>query len=176
MLRTVLTFIASCSVALASVSCAGEGDGDSPAPDAGAAAHSDGTLPPEPEQFNGCSADDYEDFSADSAVRVIAIAAMGLTYTPKCTIISPGQSVRWEGSLAAHPLAPGNPQDSAAGSDDNPIEPTSSGREVEFSFPNAGTFPYYCTLHAFGAGEGMAGAIWVRKTQGTTSKTSSSRN
>jgi plastocyanin len=64
--------------------------------------------------------------------------------------------------LAAHPLAPGNPDDPRAGSPQNPIEQTSSGNSVEFTFTTPGTYAYYCELHTFGAGSGMAGAVFVR--------------
>lgn len=112
--------------------------------------------------FNGCTAADYEDRSADDASRVISIVGGGLTYSPKCLIIAAGQTVRWEGSLSAHPLAPGRPDDAAAGSPSSPILETSTGKSVAFSFAAAGTFPYYCTIHAFGEGQGMAGSIHVR--------------
>ena len=163
---------------IAFAGCMGEGDPtDLDAPDSGSAAESGRATEPDV-TLNGCSSDDYADRTADTAERVIAVAAMGLTYTPRCTTIRTGQRVRWEGSLTAHPLAPGNPRDRGAGSPGNPIAPTSSGREVEFEFPSEGDYPYYCTLHAFGAGEGMAGVIRVRgdRAQGTTSNTSSSRN
>lgn len=111
--------------------------------------------------FNGCTMEDYEDRTADAADRTIAIAGMGLTFTPKCMIVAAGQTVHWEGSLSAHPLAPGNPDDGAAGSSDSPIIATSSGTSVDFVFPDAGTFPYYCQLHSFGAGQGMAGVVHV---------------
>ena len=116
----------------------------------------------EPAVLNGCTAAEYEDFSADDAQRVIEIAAAGLSFTPPCMTITAGQTVRFEGSLSAHPLAPGNPDDAAAGSPDNPITATSSGDSVEFAFDAPGTFAYYCELHSFGAGMGMAGAIHVR--------------
>jgi plastocyanin len=77
-------------------------------------------------------------------------------------IIAAGQTVRFEGSLSAHPLAPGNADDEAAGSPNNPITATSSGNSVEFTFDEPGTFAYFCELHSFGAGMGMAGAIHVR--------------
>jgi plastocyanin len=94
--------------------------------------------------------------------RAIAIAQAGLTYTPRCMIVAAGQRVRWEGNLGAHPLAPGHPDDGSAGSADNPIEPKGSGSVAEFAFERPGTFPYHCTLHAFGAGQGMAGVVDVR--------------
>ena len=92
----------------------------------------------------------------------ILIARDGLVYTPKCLTVDRGTTVRFEGSLAAHPLAPGNPDDRGAGSAQNPIQETSSGNSVEFTFTTPGTYAYYCVLHSFGAGSGMAGAIFVR--------------
>jgi plastocyanin len=112
--------------------------------------------------LNGCTETAYENQTAVSDERAILIAASGLTFTPKCMTIEVGQTVHFQGSLAAHPLAPGNPEDPGAGSADNPIQETSSGQAVDFTFATAGTFPYYCELHAFGAGMGMAGVVHVR--------------
>lgn len=154
-----LTFAAALLASLALGGC-GSDDGDAPAPE-----DMNEPQPPsgaEPQAFNGCSADTYEDRSADGAERVVQIAVEGLKFTPPCLQIAAGQSVRFDGSLASHPLAPGNPDDHAAGSPNSPIVATSSGRSVEFTFEAAGTYPYYCELHSFGAGMGMAGAIYVR--------------
>src|SRR6188768_1354361 len=96
--------------------------------------------------FNGCTSTDYEDRSAPGAARIIEIAAQGLSFTPPCLLIQVGQTVRFEGSLSSHPLAPGNPDHPDAGSADSPIHETNSGQSVEFTFPNSGTFPYYCEL------------------------------
>jgi plastocyanin len=150
-----------CAVLLASTALGGCGSDDKVA-----STPSEETETPDgseqPQIFNGCAASDYEDRSAESAERVIQIAVEGLKFTPPCLEIAQGQAVRFEGSLSAHPLAPGNPDDASAGSANNPITATSSGARVEFSFPRAGTYPYFCELHAFGAGMGMAGAIYVR--------------
>lgn len=154
-----LTVPAALLASLALVGCGGDDD-ESPAP-----AGMSSPEPPngqEPRAFNGCSTDAYEDRSADDAERVVQIAVEGLKFTPPCLQIATGQSVRFEGSLASHPLAPGNPDDHEAGSPSSPIVATSSGRSVEFTFDTAGTYPYYCELHSFGAGMGMAGAIYVR--------------
>lgn len=112
--------------------------------------------------LNGCKASQYKDLSGSSSKRVIGIAVKGLTFTPKCITIAKGQTVRWEGSLSTHPLAPGNADNGEAGSPNNPIELTSSGQSVEFTFPNSGTFPYYCTVHGFGNGKGMSASINVK--------------
>ena len=115
-----------------------------------------------PVTLNGCDAEAYADHSAESDERVIQIAANGLNFTPQCLLIGVGQTVRFEGSLTSHPLAPGNPDDPNAGSHDSPIVATSSGTSVEFTFDAAGTFPYFCELHAFGNGMVMARAVLVR--------------
>jgi plastocyanin len=159
MTRT-LTFAAALLASLALVGC-GSDDGGDPTP-----ADMNEPEPPSgdagPQAFNGCSANSYEDRSADGAERVVQIAVEGLKFTPPCLQIAVGQSVRFDGSLTSHPLAPGNPDDHEAGSPNTPIVRTSSGRSVEFTFAAAGTYPYYCELHAFGAGMGMAGAIYVQ--------------
>jgi plastocyanin len=112
--------------------------------------------------FNGCADKDYVDRSGEHDSRVIEVGANGLNFSPKCVIIAAGQSLTWQGSLSAHPFAPGNPSDEEAGSLDSPILARSSGRSAEFTFASAGTFPYYCAVHAFGAGQGMAGSVHVR--------------
>lgn len=125
---------------------------------AGAPAAAEPAIP----TLNGCKDADYVDLSADEDARTILIAAEGLTYSPRCMIVSAAQTVSWQGSLSAHPLAPGNPADAEAGSPDNPIPNVTSGSSVEVTFPAAGTYPYHCQLHSFGSGQGMAGAVHVR--------------
>lgn len=120
----------------------------------------DETAQTEPQALNGCGTADFVDASEEEAV--VQIAADGLSFTPPCIGIAAGQTLRFEGSLTAHPIAPGNADDAEAGSPDNPITATSSGSSVEFKFDSAGTYPYYCELHSFGAGKGMAGAVYVR--------------
>jgi plastocyanin len=112
--------------------------------------------------LNGCDAESYVDRSAAEAERVVHVGADGLKFTPSCMRIAAGQRVRFEGSLTAHPLAPGTPDDPGAGSPHNPIERTSSGASLEVAFDEPGTYPYYCELHGFGSGMGMVGVISVR--------------
>jgi plastocyanin len=76
-------------------------------------------------------------------------------------VVAVGQTVRWEGALSAHPLAPGNADHPDAGSANSPIVATSSGTSVEFTFSAPGTFPYECQVHSFGDGKGMAGVVHV---------------
>jgi plastocyanin len=113
---------------------------------------------PTPMAVNGCTASAF----VEASPPTVFIGRDGLLFTPKCLTVAQGTTVRWEGSLAAHPIAPGNPEDPQAGSPGNPIGKTSSGSSVEFTFTAPGTFAYYCELHTFGAGIGMAGAVFVR--------------
>jgi plastocyanin len=137
---------------------AGDNAGGAPLNTAGAPPDAEPAIP----TLNGCKPGDYVDLSAADGERTILIAAAGLTFSPKCMIVSAAQTVTWQGSLSAHPLAPGNPADLMAGSPDNPIPKTTSGSSLDVTFPTAGTFPYHCQLHSFGTGQGMAGAVHVR--------------
>lgn len=112
--------------------------------------------------FNGCRASDYVDESGEDDSRVITIVATSLSYSPRCLLIAKGQTVTFVGTLSEHPLAPGNPSHPAAGSAHTPIVATATGKSVEFTFEEAGTFPYYCRIHGSGNGQGMAGSIHVR--------------
>jgi plastocyanin len=117
----------------------------------------------EPQALNGCNANGYEDHGAEDDERVIQIAAEGLKFTPPCLAIAVGQSVKFEGSLSAHPLSPGNANHPDAGSPNSPIRETTSGMSVEFTFDAPGTYPYFCELHGFGDGQGMSGAVFVHE-------------
>ena len=162
MMRADSSLLLSVFVSVGLVACGGDdavmGNGDEMAM-AGSSSTGEGEGPA---ALNGCKPDSFVDLSAEADERVVQIAVDGLVYTPPCTMIAVGQSVKFEGSLSAHPLAPGNANDAAAGSPANPITPTSSGSSAEFSFETSGTFPFYCELHGFGDGKGMAGAIYVR--------------
>ena len=161
-------------LALGTLSCGGsEGDG-SPngnlpnpgVPDTGAGSDtgserdSGATDGAAPMAVNGCTEGAFVETT--DAKPTIFVGRDGLVFTPKCLTIAAGTTVRWEGSLAAHPVAPGNFEDAQAGSPGNPIQPTASGNSVEFTFTTPGTFAYYCELHSFGPGNGMAGVVFVR--------------
>ena len=123
-------------------------------PDAAAAASTD-SIP----VFNGCAAASYVDKSGASDARTVDVGATGLNFSPTCLTIAAGQTVHFQGSLSAHPLAPGSDGNPTAGSNGSPIVVTSAGSAVDFTFPTAGTFPYVCTAHS---SLGMVGSIHVK--------------
>ena len=105
---------------------------------------------------NGCST--FMDATAAGASRTVTFTFP--SYSPPCLSITAGQTVAFQGSFQGHPLKPGvAPSSSGSGSAGNPIGSTSSGSSVSFTFPAAGTYPYYCGNHF---GSGMFGAIQVK--------------
>lgn len=112
--------------------------------------------------FHSCTAERFVDLRAAMAVRTVTfgVGATPFSYTPPCLRVAAGQTVAFTGAFSVHPLAPGVYGNPAASPADNPIRATTSGDRAEFTFPAAGTFPFFCTVH--GAG-GMAGVVRVEQ-------------
>ncbi len=110
---------------------------------------------------NGCTLATAEDHTKDAAPVVINFGgAIGVKYAPACIVIGKGQSVTFTGSFSAHPLQAGTVDDGGAHpATGSPIQATSTGATATFAIPSAGTFPYYCTIHA---NAGMKGAIYAK--------------
>lgn len=93
------------------------------------------------------------DVPADQRVIVFPTAA----YQPPCVAIEVGQTVTWSGNFGNHPLEGGlikglPPQP------DNPIPTVGSGSTpVEVTFPDAGSWGYFCSFHE----PPMSGAVYV---------------
>ena len=127
-----------------------------------------GTTPPAA-AFNGCSASQFVDRTANTAPRVISYGGANgsgpYSYDPPCMTIAAGQNVTISGgtisSFGTHPLSPGVPGNPDAGTPRTPIPRVTDGtvREVMVDFPTPGTYPFFCELH--GAG-GMTGVVQVR--------------
>ncbi len=119
----------------------------------------DGSAAATAPAINACAPEDYEDATAAAESRVVDVSTLApFEYTPACLIIKSGQSVKFEGNLITHPLDAGA---AIEGSPTSPIVSTSSGLSIEFTFPLAGSFPYYCAAHGAPDGSGMAGVVHV---------------
>jgi plastocyanin len=103
---------------------------------------------------NGCDPATAEDHTADSSVTIM-FPVGGLKYSPACIKIAKGSSVTFSGSFMNHPLSGGTSGTPDASS---PITHTMTGTSADFTFSEAGTFPYYCDFHF---SSGMEGAIFV---------------
>jgi plastocyanin len=140
--RTMLS-ISLLSLAALTANCGGDDTGET------ATTGGDATV-------NGCSEATAEDHTADA---VTTIAFSGTTYTPKCVKIAAGNSVKFTGDFAPHPLAGGTASATSKMQDpSSPIPFTASGTEVTVAFPNAGEFGFFCNIHGT---VGMLGAVFV---------------
>lgn len=104
---------------------------------------------------NGCDPATAADHTADASVTV-TFPTGGLKYSPACIKISAGSSVKFSGDFSSHPLTGG-----VDGTADptSPIADTETGTSATFTFPDAGSFGYYCKFHV---GSGMKGAVFVQ--------------
>lgn len=93
----------------------------------------------DPTPVTACVLADFQanDRRAPAADRTIVFPAVGGGYEPHCMMIRAGQSVTFEGDLAAYPLAPRGTSPAP-----NPIVPTSAGTTVTFTFPTRGRYRY----------------------------------
>jgi plastocyanin len=109
---------------------------------------------------NGCDPTTAVDKTA-SATTSVAFSDTTLVYDPACIRIKVGSSVSWSGNFVAHPLEGGTINGITKTPDPtSPIKLTMGmdAGSVTFPFPNAGNFPYYCTIHGT---IGMKGAVFV---------------
>ncbi len=98
--------------------------------------------------INGCTT--FSDLTAGGGTITFPTQAAPAQYQPNCVKIKVGQTLTWTGSFSAHPLVP------EGGDSPNPIQPTSTGTDMSFTFGNAGTFGFGCGIHST-----MSGAVLV---------------
>ncbi len=114
--------------------------------DAGAAVH-------------GCEAARFVDRRDNAADRSVSFGgAVGMAFSPPCITVAVGQSVRFAGMFAMHPLRPGVVGQAGSGAG-SPIPDTPAGDAVSVTFPSAGSFPFHCGVHG---AMGMVGVVRVQ--------------
>ena len=90
------------------------------------------------------------------ATFTVQVAPGGsLTFSPASQTISVGDTVHWIWMASGHSTTSGNPC-TADGRWDSGVQ--STGFTFDVTFPTAGTFNYYCSVHC---GLGMTGTIIV---------------
>jgi plastocyanin len=109
-------------------------------------------------QVNGCDATNIEDHTGQANVT---ITQSGTAYTPKCIRVDVGTVVKIDAAYASHPLLGGEVVNNAkVPASSGPFVPiTDTGTTKNFTMTTAGTFPYYCDVHALA---GMTGAVFVQ--------------
>jgi plastocyanin len=109
--------------------------------------------------LNGCTPAGATDLTG-SASAAVTFPGAGFAYSPRCIKVRVGAEVAFSGDFAFHPLqggavVGGTPVAASTG----PFAtPTSTGTTATFAMSAAGSYPYYCTLHA---ALGMAGAVFA---------------
>ena len=94
---------------------------------------------------------------ARAATSMVQVAPAGaLIFSPFSVTIQPGDTVTWVWEDSRHSVTAGTPGH-ASGLFDSGVE--NAGFTFSFTFPNPGTFSYYCTPH--GACCGMVGSVIV---------------
>jgi plastocyanin len=88
---------------------------------------------------NGCTT--FTDDTASGGTVTGPSNATPAQYMPNCVHVKVGQMVTWNSAFGAHPLQP------AGGTTPTPIQLTSSGTTVSFTFSAAGTYGFECMVH-----------------------------
>ncbi|MFO0626864.1 MAG: plastocyanin/azurin family copper-binding protein [Polyangiales bacterium] len=108
---------------------------------------------------HGCEPARFVDRSDAAADRTVSFGgAVGMAFSPPCLTVAAGQSVRFAGMFAVHPLRPGVVGQSGSGAG-SPIPDTTAGEAVSVTFPAAGVFPFHCGVHG---AMGMVGVVRVQ--------------
>ncbi len=96
--------------------------------------------------------------TAPAAIVTVRVAPEGdHTFLPAVISIDPGDTVRWVWEGSRHTVTSGDPvTGNADGKFGTGLEGT--GFEFSFTFPNAGTYPYFCAPHRE---MGMVGKVTV---------------
>ena len=92
-------------------------------------------------------------------------------FSPNPITVAPGTEVEWKnGDTVSHTVTSGKVTDDNAGSlfDSGLIK---KGAEFKFTFANAGTFNYFCTVHPWMAGQVIVGAASTTPSANTTTTT-----
>jgi LPXTG-motif cell wall-anchored protein len=96
--------------------------------------------------------------AAPAAQRSVTVEMRDFDFAPKTLTITAGTTVNWPNTGQAPHTAT-----SDTGLWDSGRK--AAGESFSFTFNQAGTFPYYCTLHGTPGGVGMAGTIVVTAAQ-----------
>ena len=104
---------------------------------------------------NGCADDGYV-----AATDIAFGGDLGTVYDPRCVKVAAGGTVTWTGDFSIHPIVGGAIENGQKAPDpSSPIEvPAAGAMELQVTFAQAGTYPFYCDPHGT---FGMNGAVLV---------------
>ncbi|HWY29984.1 MAG TPA: Ig-like domain-containing protein [Candidatus Acidoferrum sp.] len=94
--------------------------------------------------------------SSPGATATVLVGSGGLRFVPATTNILVNDSVTWSWAGSFHSTTSGTPPGTPNGLWDSGVN--NAPHSFSLTFANAGTFPYYCSIHF---GSGMVGSIIV---------------
>ena len=97
-------------------------------------------------------------FAAPQAQQSATVEMQDFVFAPKTITIAAGTTVNWPNTGQA-------PHTSTSDTGLWDSGQKAAGESFSFTFREAGTFPYYCTLHGAPGGVGMAGTVIVTAAQ-----------
>ena len=107
----------------------------------------------------GQSANEIDMTPGAGASATAACVAANNCFAPNPLNVAPGTTVTWKNTdTVSHYVTSGKPSDNTTGTvfdSGNLIKP---GSTYQFTFANAGTFDYFCTVHPWMTGQVIVGA------------------
>jgi len=127
------TAFATAATLVFAIGCGGQTHSEGDAGGDDASADAPGDVGDDVVVFNGCTAANYVDRSAPTAMRVVTV---GVSYIPRCMSIKVGQQVVFKGDVATHSMETDDLSGPFAGY-------ATVGDEAFVNFPEAGYFAYF---------------------------------
>ncbi|MGB9124011.1 MAG: plastocyanin/azurin family copper-binding protein [Nitrosotalea sp.] len=117
----------------------------------------------------GQSANEIDMTPGAGASATAACVAANNCFAPNPLNVAPGTTVTWKNTdTVSHYVTSGQPSDNTTGTvfdSGNLIKP---GSTYQFTFANAGTFDYFCTVHPWMVGQVIVGGAAASSTPATT--------
>ena len=107
----------------------------------------------------GQTANEIDMTKGAGAAATAGCVAANNCFSPNALTVTPGTTVTWKNTdTVSHYVTSGQPSDNTTGTvfdSGNLIKP---GGTYQFTFANAGTFAYFCTVHPWMTGQVIVGA------------------
>jgi len=119
----------------------------------------------------GQTANEIDIASGAGGSQNAACVATNNCFTPNPLTVAPGTTVTWKNTdTTTHVVCSGKVTDDQCGSvfEDDALK---KGQTFQFTFANAGTFDYFCSVHPWMTGQVIVGAASTTPSTNTTTTT-----
>ena len=115
----------------------------------------------------GTSYNNSSSGGATGSTGALTVSAKGTSFSPSTMSVSAGQTVTWRNDDSIDHTVTSGTNCTSDGKFDQVIHP---GETFQYTFPTAGSFPYFCRFHC---SMGMTGTVSVTGSSQTTGGTTS---